>query len=148
MHVPHRSIRTALTSIAAGLVLVGCEPSTEVHDEPEVSVMRITIAGQAPVTVSSSGVASGTLALVNGVATAFTVEFLDDAMADALGEHADEFEASVTPAAGITFARTGSYAGTLTGTVDGPITVAFGLFHPEEAHNDFGPFNVTFNVAP
>jgi len=146
-------IRTfRLTSLAvAGLALsaAACKDTTDIHHPGEdVVAMRLTITGQPPVTVSNTGVASGSLTLTNGVGAIVTVEFLNDNNADALGEHAEDYEVFVSPAAGVTFARTGPFTGILTGSTNGAIFVQFGLFHLDEAHLDFGPWNVTVNVAP
>jgi hypothetical protein len=145
-----RSSRRAATLVLAAFALSASACSDdEDHAEPEVESMRITVAGQSPITVSSTGVQSGTLNLVQGAATTITVEFLDAANANAITEHADEFQVQVTPAAGsgLTFARTGAFAGTLTGTTAGTRAVALALLHIEENHEDFGPFNVNFNVT-
>lgn len=149
MHVVRSSRRAAALVLAAfALSLSACSTADD-HAEPEVESMRITVAGQAPITVSSTGVQSGTLNLVQGAATTITVQFLDAANADAITEHVDEFQAQVTPAvgSGLTFARTGAFTGTLTGASTGTRAVALALLHIEENHEDFGPFNVNFNVT-
>ena len=145
-----RSSRRAATLLLAAFALSASACSAEDdHEEPEVESMRVTVSGQAPITISSTGVQSGTLNLVQGAATTITVEFLDATSANALTEHADEFQAQVTPAAGsgLTFARSGAFVGTLTGTLTGSRTVALALLHIGENHEDFGPFNVNFNVT-
>lgn len=145
-----RSSRRAATLVLAAFALSASACShDDDHDEPEVESMRITVAGQSPITVSSTGVQSGTLNLVQGSATTITVEFLDATNADAIAEHADEFQVQVTPAtgSGLTFARTGPFAGTLTGSLTGTRVVALALLHIEENHEDFGPFNVNVNVT-
>jgi hypothetical protein len=145
-----RSSRRAATLVLAAFALSASACSHDHdHHEPEVEAMRITVAGQTPITVSSTGVQSGTLNLVQGAATTITVTFLDAANADALTDHADDFQVQVTPAvgSGLTFARTGPFAGTLTGTFAGSRAVALALLHIEENHEDFGPFNVNFNVT-
>lgn len=145
-----RSSRRAATLVLAAFALSASACSNkEDHAEPEVEAMRVTIAGQSPITISATGVQSGTLNLVQGAATTITVEFLDAANANALIDHADEFQVQVNPAvgSGLTFARTGAFAGTLTGTIAGSRTVALALLHIAENHEDFGPFNVNFNVT-
>lgn len=149
MHVIRSSRRAAaLVFAAVALSTTACSDDHD-HDEPEVESMRLTIAGQAPITISSTGVQSGTLNIVQGSATTITVEFLDAANANAITDHVEDFQAQVTPAAGsgLTFARTGAFSGTLTGTLTGSRTVALALLHIEENHEDFGPFNVNFNVT-
>jgi hypothetical protein len=145
-----RSSRRAATLVLAAFALSASACSDDHdHDEPEVESMRITIAGQSPITVSSTGLQSGTLNLVQGAATTITVEFLDAANANALAGTTDEFQVKVTPAAGsgLTFGRTGAFTGTLTGTLAGSRVVALALLHVSENHEDFGPFNVNFNVT-
>lgn len=139
----------ALAVAALALTASACKDSTgnDDHDEPDVETMRLTIAGQAPLTVSANGTVTGTLSIPMGVATTITAEFLDhdgDVITDL---DADEFELSVNAGAGITFARTGAFTGTLTGGVEGTVNVLFGLFHIDEGHNDFGPFAVPITVA-
>lgn len=151
MHALFRSPRrfAALAIAAATLAAGACKDSTGPDDfEPDVHVMRLTIAAQTPVTVSSTGVQTGTLTIARGVATTVTVAFLNAAGADVLGTHAGDFQASVAPAAGITFVRTGAYTGTLTGASAGVVAVRFGLFHIANAHDDFGPFPVNVTVSP
>ena len=139
----------ALAVATLALGLSACSDDDHGH-EVEVDFMRITVGAQ-EVTVNSTGaVTGGTLSLSQNVATDVSVEFLDAAMADALEEHADDFQVTITPGAGITFARTGPFAGTLTGTSVGVVSVSFSLLHIEEAHEDFGPFpvNITVNAPP
>lgn len=134
-----------LSGLLTVFALGACKEADDHHGE-EVDFMRITLTGQAPVLVNSTGAVSGTLTLTQHVATGVTVEFLDATQQDALGEHADEFQANVSPAAGITFNRTGPFTGTLTGTATGAIPVSFAMFHLEDAEEEFGPFNVTITV--
>lgn len=136
----------ALTVAALSLSAAACKDSDD-HHHAEVDFMRITIAGQPAVTVNSTGTPSGTLTITSGVATAFTVEFLDATMQDALGDEADEFQVNVVPGAGITFARTGAFAGTLTGGAVGTVAVSFAMFHLTDAEEEFGPFSVNVTVA-
>ena len=149
MQIVRSSRRAAALVLAAFALSVSACSDADDHAEPEVESMRITVAGQAPITISSTGAQSGTLNLVQGAATTITVEFLDATNANAITEHADEFQAQVTPAAGsgLTFARTGPFVGTLTGTLTGSRAIALALLHIEENHEDFGPFNVNFNVT-
>ncbi len=151
MHLHTTALRRSALALAAGaaLTLTACkDPAGPDDHEPHVESMRITIAGQAPVTVSSSGVPSGTLTIAAGVPTTFTVEFLDESGAP--DDHLEDegFEVSVAPGAGITFARTGAFTGTLTGAAGGTVAVNFGLYHIAEAHNDFGPFAVSVTITP
>jgi hypothetical protein len=146
----HATPRRFASLAAAALVLLAgaCKDSTGVDDqEPEVASMRITFATGGTATVSSSGVVTGSISIPSGVARSFTVEFLNAMGQPDANVDATEFQVSVTPAAGITFARTGAFAGTITGATAGTFAVQFGLLHIEENHNDFGPFTVNIVVA-
>lgn len=144
MSLFQRSRRVAALA-AVALSLAACTSSEDPH-EVEVNMMRITL-GATSYTVNSSGAYLGPVTLTQGVATDVSVEFLDAAMQDALAEHADEFQVTIEPGSGITFARTGPFSGTLTGTAAGDVVVSFALLHIEENHEDFGPFPVTITVT-
>lgn len=138
----------ALAVAALALSAGGCKDSTSLEEEPEVATMRITPAGGAAVTVNSTGAVTGTLTVPAAGSRAFTVEFLNAAgQPDPLVD-GSTFQVSVAPAAGISFTRTGPFAGTLTAGAAGTVAVQFGLLHIEENHNDFGPFTVNVTVTP
>lgn len=141
-----RSARRFALLAASAMALAAC--SEEEAHEVEVDFMRIT-AGAQTVTVNSTGaVTGGPIALNTGVARSISVAFLAaDMTSDALAEHADEFQVSVTVPAGVTFTRTGPFAGTLTASAAGSYNVGFALLHIEENHEDFGPFNVAVSVT-
>lgn len=139
-----RVVGLALAAVA--LSASACK-DTEEHGHAEIDFMRVSIAGQTPVLVNSTGVASGSLTIPQGVATTVTVEFLDANQVDALGETADEFQANVSPGVGITFARTGSFSGTLTGSATGTVAVSFAMFHLTDMEEEFGPFSVNVVVT-
>lgn len=146
MSITRRPRRLAALAVAAlSLSAAACKEDAPGH--PEVDFMRITIAGQPAVTVNSTGTPSGTLSIVQGMSTAFTVEFLDANQQDALGDEADEFQVNVAPGAGITFARTGPFSGTLTGGAAGTVAVSFAMFHLEDGEEEFGPFSVDVTVT-
>lgn len=136
----------AVSTLVAGLG--ACKNNTGPDEvEPEVATMRITLANGATASVNASGTVTGTLTLTAGSATAFTVEFLTASGAPDPVVTPAVFQASVTPNAGITFARTGNFTGTLRGDATGTVTVRFGLLHTKENHNDFGPFPVPVTVT-
>ena len=137
----------ALAVAALALSAGACKDSTSPEEEPEVVTMRITPAGGAAVTVNSTGVVTGTLTVPAAGSRAFTVEFLNAAGQPDPVVDASTFQVSVTPGSGITFVRTGPFAGTLTGGAAGTVAVQFGLLHIEENHNDFGPFTVNVSVT-
>ncbi|MGA0920365.1 MAG: hypothetical protein ACO327_00085 [Gemmatimonadaceae bacterium] len=145
-----RRLRPLVAIATLTLGLGACKDSTGPDDHghaEEVHAMRITLADGTAVTVGETGTVTGTLTIPSGVATAFTVTFLDDDGAVVTDLPASEYQASVSPNAGITFARTGAFTGTLQGATAGTVTVRFGLFHIEENHDDFGPFSVPVTIA-
>jgi hypothetical protein len=137
----------ALVVAAVSLTTAACS-ETDDHSHAEVDFMRISIAGQTPVVVNSVGVASGSLSISQGVATTVTVEFLDANQQEALGDEADEYQVNVTPGAGVTFARTGPFTGTLTGAAAGTVSVSFAMFHLVDQEEEFGPFSLNVTVTP
>lgn len=46
----------------------------------------------------------------------------------------------------VTFVRTGTFGGALTGVADGTAVVKVGIWHLEEAHYDFGQFDLNVTV--
>ena len=147
-HQNLRRLRPLVALAALTLGLGACTDSTglDEHGE-EVHAMKITLANGTSVTVSETGAVTGTLTISAGPATTFTVTFLDDAGAVVTDLPAAEYQASVSPNACITFARTGAFTGTLQGATAGTVTVRFGLFHVPESHDDFGPFPVPVTIA-
>lgn len=151
MHSFSTFSRRRFTVLAAALLTLGtgaCKDSTAPEEEPEVVTMRITPAGGTAITVGSTGTVTGSLTVPAGGTRSFTVEFLNAAGQPDPIVDGSTFQVSVTPSAGITFARTGPFAGTLTGGAAGTVAVQFGLLHIEENHNDFGPFTVNVTVTP
>lgn len=148
MFTKFRSPRRLAALAVAVVALSTAACSDEEDHHAEVDFMRITIAGQTPVVVNSVGVASGLLTIAQGVAAAVTVEFLDANQQDALGDEADEFQVNVNPGAGVTFARTGPFTGTLTGSAAGTVSVSFAMFHLTDQEEEFGPFSVSVVVTP
>jgi hypothetical protein len=109
----------------------------------DIATIRLT-AGTATVNITEGG-AQGGLTIPLG-ATSVTATFLDVA-GDSV-TIGGEFEIRLTSSnsALVTFARTGQFAGTLTGVAAGSAIVAVELFHTGEGHSDFGPHNLTVTV--
>lgn len=141
-----RPVRRAALVAVAAFALGACSENDHDH-EAEVDFMRVTVGAQEVMVNSTGAVTGGPIRITSGAATNVTVAFLDAAMADALAEHADDYQVNITAPAGMTFSRTGPFTGTLTGTVTGTVNVSFTLFHIEETHEDFGPFPVPVTVA-
>lgn len=143
-----RPIATALVLLPA-LALGACSSTTDEQSEPEVSSMRLTIGAQT-ITVSETGtVTGGPIAITaNGTVTVSAAFLRADGSADPVVTAA-QFQLNADPAdAGVvTFTRTGSFSGTLTGVSAGSTTIEFSLFHIAEGHEDFGPFPVPVEVS-
>lgn len=141
-----RPRRRAALLLTAVLFATACL-ETPVGHEADVAYMRITL-DATTVTVNASGeITGGPLTLYSPVATPVSVEFLDAEMNDALADHPDEYQLNVTTPVGVTFTRTGPYAGTLLAGTGGDYTLQFALFHLEEGHEDFGPFDVPITAV-
>jgi hypothetical protein len=141
-----RSARRVAMLAASVLAIAACTDDEHGH-EAEVDFMRITVGAQEVMVNSTGAVTGGPISIVSGAVTAVSVEFLDADMDDALGAHADDYQVNITTPANVTFARTGPFAGTLTGGTVGTNNLAISLFHIEENHEDFGPFNVSVTVT-
>lgn len=146
--------RTLVPILVSTAVLAACQRSTTEPDEHadrvDVIRLRVTVTGQAEQTVdiTRSGAQAGITLPVN-LAAAVTAEFLDDD-GDPVDLHDDEFELRVVPqnASLLTFTRTGAFGGTLTGLTAGEVTLAaVSVFHLDEGHDDFGPFNVGVTIV-
>jgi hypothetical protein len=151
MFATHRWTRRLLLAPLAitGALLVGCDDDgTEPEDDPADAIeeMRLTI-GSGTVTIDRGGNVSGGPVTIAAGATVVTAVFLDDEGATVGG--LDEFELRVTPTnTGImTWQSTSAFSGTLTHVSAGSTTVGFALYHIEEMHEDFGPFDVSITAS-
>lgn len=141
-----RSVRRAAVLLVAALATTACLEDALEH-EAEVDFMRVTVDGTA-VTVNSTGaITGGPISITSGTAASVTVEFLDADMNDAIADHADDYQADITTPAGITFTRTGPFAGTLSSPTPATYNVQVSLFHIEESHTDFGAFGIPITVT-
>ncbi|MGE0160321.1 MAG: hypothetical protein AB7T31_12995 [Gemmatimonadales bacterium] len=135
--------------LAGGMVLAGCNDDPVVEDEPEVATMRLTIGSQVVDVDDTGAVTGGPIALTTGVNPTVTAQWLKaDGSAETLVT-SGVFELRAEPAntAVVTFTRTGAFAGTLDGLTAGSTQIEFSLFHLEEGHEDFGPFDVDVTVS-
>ncbi len=138
-----------LATLAALLVVGACDDDTTdpLPPEPEIAIMRITI-GADVVDVSSTGEVTGGPISLDGSPVAVTVTFLEaDETPVALVTPAEFDLAAVSGAPTIfTITPTGSFEYSFTGVTTGASTVEFELVHTDQAHTDFGPFEVPVEV--
>ncbi len=121
------------------LVAAACKESTEPDDEPEVASMRLTV-GSSTVTVAENGQVTGGPLRITTANQTITADFLKaDGSVESRVTDA-EFRFDITGGTGVTFTRTGAFAGTIRGAAAGTTTVTVSLFHLIENHEDFGPF--------
>ena len=149
MPVPNRVHRRMLATFFLAIlpVLAACNDDPAEPGEELPAAMRLTVGSQI-VTVDDAGNVTGGPITIPVGTTSITAVFLDADLQPADFVSATEFELRVTPAstAIVTFARASAFAGSLTGVSTGSTTIEFALFHLEEQHDDFGPFNVPLTV--
>lgn len=140
-------------TVSAALLLAtamgACKDSTgDAGDaEPDVATMRLTVTGQAPVSVSANGTVTGGPLRVGVGESVVTATWLRaDGTVDPNVTTA-KFQLKVTVPAtitGLAFARnaTNPFSGTFSAQAAGTVNAQFSLLHVEENHEDFGPFTV------
>jgi hypothetical protein len=140
-----------LVLAAGAIALASCKDSTDpVEEEPEVVSMRLTVGAQS-VTVTTQGCTGCPLVISNN--SVITAQFLgSDGEPDPVAVQG-VFRLSVaipTTSTGLSFTlnQANQFSGTFTRTSASatPFDVQFGLFHIEEAHDDFGPIGVSVVV--
>ena len=142
-HLRFAAVLLALTGTAAA-----CNDPIDVDDEPDVStfrVMAVTPTGQMQtVDVTANSQTPASVTLPSG--TAITVQFLrPDGSIETIVTPTD-FELRVVPVSGgVTFARTGPFAGVLNSATPGPKTVTLQLYHLGEGHAE-RDFNLNFTA--
>jgi hypothetical protein len=142
----HRQL-SVITLFAAATALVACGDSTAPDDHEELPhEVRLTIGSQV-VTITDGGVVTGGPIMIPVGSTSISAVFLDDEDA-VMDLSADEYELRVVSdnTAVASFTRTSAFAGSLVGGTAGQTLLEVSLFHLEEQHEDFGPFNVTVVV--
>lgn len=143
----YRAVRRSALLAATALAVTACT-ADELGHETEVEFMQVTV-GTTTVTVNSTGaVTGGPITMTAESEEAVSVVFLDAEMAEALQEHADDYQVNITTPAQLTFTRTGPFGGTLlsTSATAGTYNIQVSLFHIEESHVDFGAFGVPITV--
>lgn len=154
--MPRRAAR-ALAAAAALTFAAACNDATGPDEDDhghadEVASLRLTVTPSggtvATYTVTNLGVAPSPLRLPVGSATV-TVDFLDDAGAVISDEiHDDEYEIQfLSLPTGVTFTRSGAFAGTFTATTAGTGTMQTQLFHLDEGHEDVGPWPIAVQIG-
>lgn len=143
-----RTFRRAAVLLVAALATTACLED-ELGHEAEVEFMQVTVGGTT-VTVNSTGaITGGPISMEALSEEVVSVVFLDADMADALTEHADDYQLNITTPAELTFTRNGAYGGSLlsTSATPGTYNIQVSLFHIEESHTDFGAFGVPITVT-
>jgi hypothetical protein len=155
MIAPFMHFRRATTAalVIASLSLVaacGDDDPTDPEPEPQVQTMTLT-AGASSITIDkTTGAASGQLTVPAGTTT-ITASFKKaDGSVESLVTGA-EFDVRIRPATGTPFTWTPntSLGGSLvtSGVTSGQtIASSVDLYHREEAHEDFGPYNFTIRI--
>lgn len=148
-----RSTQFALLLASMTVVACGDDPNEPEDPEPEVQTMTLT-AGASTLTIDKSvggPTPAGSVLLVPAGVATITASFRKaDGSIETLVSGA-EFDVRISPATGTPFTWTPStnLGGTLTtsGVTSGQnIASTIDLFHREEAHADFGPFNFTIRI--
>ena len=142
-----RHLRFGAVLLALGTT-AACDDPIDVDDEPEVTTIRVTATrpgGQTEtISVTANSQSPATVNLPSG--TTITAAFLRaDGSVETL-VNANDFELRVAPVtSGVTFTRTGPFAGTLNASTAGTKTVNLELFHLEEGHPEL-TFPLTFTT--
>lgn len=125
--------------------LAACNESTAVDDEPEVATMRLSI-GTSTVNVAENGTVTGGPLLLTTSDQLLSATFLraDGSVESKVNDVV--FRLDVTGGTGVTFTRVSPFTGNIRGAAAATTTVTFGLFHTEENHTDFGPFQVPVQI--
>jgi hypothetical protein len=143
-----RSLRFAAVLLAIAAT-TACERNPiEFDDEPDIAAVRLSVGNQV-VTINESGVQTPASVTVPMGTTAISAQFLRSDGQVETRVTSDVFRLEIVPssAPGVTFTRTGPFAGTLNATTAGTKTVEVQAFHIEEGHEDFGQ-SFTFTVSP
>lgn len=138
--------RRFAVALLLSLVATACKESTDPgEEEPEVASVRLTV-GASTVTVAENGAVTGGPLRITTADQPLSAVFLTaDGSVESLVT-SDEFRLDVAGGTGVTFTRTGPFAGTMRGTAGTTTSVNVSLFHLIENHADFGPFPVPVQV--
>lgn len=138
--------RRVVAAVLLSAFATACKESTDPgEEEPEVASVRLTV-GTSTVTVAENGAVTGGPLRLTTADQGLTATFLKaDGSVESLVTSA-EFRLDVTGGTGVTFTRTGAFAGNIRGTAGTNTSVNVSLFHLIENHADFGPFPVAVQV--
>jgi hypothetical protein len=141
--------RRAAPLLLITLLLGGCKDDPiQATPEPTFATMRLTIGTQV-INIANPGgaVTGGPILLQRNVSTPVTATFLlANGQPDPIVV-ASSFELRITPVSGgVTFARTGTFAGTLTAPTAGPAAATFTLYHTGAGHAEFESLNTPITV--
>ena len=153
--MPARALRRSI-SLCATAVLVtlaaGCGDdgvSSDAGDPAaQVATMRLVVGNQTVTVRRSDGAVTGGPIAIGPGTTTLTATFLDGSGSPVTG--LGDLELQITPAnaAQLTFTRTSAFGGTLNRLVVAPATTQINvqLWHQDERHADFGPFNLQVSL--
>lgn len=149
-----------LTSAMASGALAGCNSGTDNSAlEPDIHQLVITVQGENggldqsfPATAATNGFAGATAEVSLGLVSVSATFFRADGSREANVTPTD-FEIRVSSSVGgqvlppgISFERSGPFAGTITGLAEGQtIALYFSVYHLSQSHNDFGPYPLNFH---
>lgn len=141
-------VTAVLSLMALTAAACGDDDPVEPGDEADTATIRLQIGTQTVNIATSNGaVTGGPVTIPASTATPISATFLrSDGSPDPAVQVAT-FRLDVTPStSNITFARTGAFEGTLTGTAAGAGTVQIALFHTVEGHKEYGDFPLAITV--
>ena len=142
-------LRYAAMILALGFA-AACDDDDPVEPdpEPETATIRLQIGTQTINMATSNGaITGGPVVITRATATPLSATFLRaDGTPDPVVQ-ASTFELRIaTVSGGVTFSRTGAFAGTLTGPTAGAASVSVLLYHLSEQHEEYGPFTMPITV--
>lgn len=142
----------AVLSLVSLLALGACEAgqTDPVDQEPDIASMILNL-DDVDYTATRNGFALQTLTTSTGVFTIKSAEFLRPGGAPETAINLEDFRLGVAGNAdggplpdGVTFTRSGPFAGSVAGILEGQtLQVYFSLAHIEPEHDDFGPVALT-----
>jgi hypothetical protein len=133
--------RRGVLALTFAIVLPGMtacsDDPVDVHDE-EPEFLELTIGAQTIRVAANGVITGGPVNVPVGTSVAVTAQFLDhdgEVIEFEPGEY--ELRAVTLNPTIVTFGKTGTFSGSITGVAVGAGTITFQLYHLAEAHEDF-----------